>query len=112
MRAYALTDPQLRDLAAFLLQQDHPPAGSGPTSAFQHPVAAMEGRAEFERLSCGSCHAVNGVRQPPPGNLPLTADNVVRKLVSPESFAASDMPAFHLTWKEAGSIALAIRHTQ
>jgi nitric oxide reductase subunit C len=109
MRAYALTDPQVRDLAAFLLDEDHLPVDSRQAAVFQNPGAVMEGRAEFERLSCASCHRVDGVRQP--HLVPLTAGHVAQKLISPESFPASAMPAFHLTWKEAASIELAIRNT-
>lgn len=112
MRAYALTDQQVRDLAAFLLDQDHLPADSRQAAVFQNPGAVMEGRTEFERLSCASCHRVDGVRQPHLRGLPLTAENAARKLISPESFPASEMPAFHLTGKEAASIELAIRNGQ
>jgi hypothetical protein len=44
--------------------------------------------------------------------LALASDNVVWKLVAPESFAGSAMPVFHLTSKEAVSIELAIRNPQ
>ena len=53
-----------------------------------------------------------GSREPRFTGLALASDNVVWKLVAPESFAGSAMPVFHLTSKEAVSIELAIRNPQ
>jgi nitric oxide reductase subunit C len=111
MGAYGLTDRQVGDLTAFLLNDDGGPATPSRDVAWD-VRAVMEGQSEFERLSCGSCHRIEGIREPRLTGLPIASDKVAWKLVAPESFAGSDMPAFHLTWKEAASIELAIRNPQ
>jgi mono/diheme cytochrome c family protein len=111
MRAYGLTDRQVGDLTAFLLN-DRSQAASASQPVASNLGAVMDGQAEFERLSCASCHRLEGVREPRLSGLPLSSDNVAWKLVARESFAGSHMPAFHLTWKEAASIELAIQNPQ
>ena len=110
MRAYGLTDQQLGDLTSFLLNDGTDDVASRPVPSDFSAVA--EGQSEFERLSCTSCHRLEGSREPRVTGLPLASDNVAWKLVAPQSFAGSEMPAFHLTWKEAASIELAIRNPQ
>jgi len=111
MGAYRLTDRQVGDLTAFLLNDD------GGAASASHEVAldfraVLEGESAFEQLSCGSCHRIEGMREPRLTGLPLASDNVAWKLVAPNTFVGSDMPAFHLTWKEAASIELAIQNPQ
>ena len=110
MRAYGLTDRQVGDLTSFLLNDSTRDGPSRPVLSDLSAVA--KGRSEFERLSCASCHRLEGSREPRFTGLALASDNVVWKLVAPESFAGSAMPVFHLTSKEAVSIELAIRNPQ
>ena len=108
MRAYGLTDRQVGDLTTFLLND----RGAPSRPVVSNVSAVAEGQSQFERLSCVSCHRLKGTHEPRFTGLPLASDNVVWKLVAPESFGGSAMPVFHLTSKEAVSIELAIRNPQ
>jgi mono/diheme cytochrome c family protein len=111
MGAYGLTDRQLGDLTTFLLNDGGGPAPPSRDAA-SDVRAIMEGQSEFERLSCASCHRIEGLGEPRLTGLPIASDSVAWRLVAPESFAGSDMPAFQLTSKEAASIEVAIRNPQ
>jgi mono/diheme cytochrome c family protein len=113
MRAYPLTAYQIADLTAFLLGDDsNSQAAPSPPTIEPNATTVMEGQAEFERLSCASCHRLEGVAEPRLSGLPLSSDNVASKLMARSSFSGSEMPAFHLSWKDATSIELAIRNPQ
>jgi len=131
MLQYRLTDDQLRDLTAFLLDQyrssDEP---ESPPAAYQDPRAVAAGRAVFERRGCPSCHRLPGLRtgsrigptlagiadRDPDeltyvaGGVRRTADNYIAlKLLKPDGLGQpSQMPTFSFTPAQAAKIALAL----
>ena len=132
MLQYRLTDAQLRDLTAFLLEE-YGTAGRAPEQApasYQDPQAVAAGRAAFIRRGCASCHrlegvpdqgrigpSLTGVADRDPDQLPYGA-NVVRhttdnyiflKVLRPNSLGQpSLMPTFDFQPVEAARITLAL----
>ena len=69
MLRYRLTDTQLRDLTAFLLEE-YSTSGGTPAAtpqAYEDPQAVAAGRATYIRRGCPSCHHIAGV--PDPGRI-------------------------------------------
>jgi mono/diheme cytochrome c family protein len=132
MLQYRLSDTQLRDLTAFLLDEYGTP-GRPPEQApasYQDPQAVAAGRATFMRRGCASCHRLTGVpdqgRIGPslagvadrdPDQLPFGA-NIVRhttdnyiflKVLRPDALGQpSLMPTFDFQPVEAAKITLAL----
>ncbi len=69
MLQYRLSDTQLRDLTAFLLEEYRTSGGSPDLAprAFEDLQAVAAGRATFVRRGCPSCHHLTGV--PDPGRI-------------------------------------------
>ena len=65
MLQYRLTDAQLRDLSAFLLDEYKTTGGSEETvpAPYQDARAVAEGRGVFIRHGCYGCHKLGGVRE-------------------------------------------------
>ena len=132
MLQYRLADDQVRDLAAFLLQE-YTSGGAGPETAlpsFQDAAAVTAGRATFIARGCYSCHRLPGVavtgkfgpslagvadRDPDQltyGNSRArhTTDNYIFvKLLQPDGLGSpSSMPTFGFTPGEAATITVAL----
>src|SRR6266496_5819781 len=62
MLQYRLSDDQLRDLAAFLLEEYRTTGGEAETApaSYEDPRAVAEGRAAFVRRGCYGCHHLAG----------------------------------------------------
>lgn len=133
MLQYRLTDDQLRDLSAFLLDEyrSSDTAAEPPPVMYQDARAIASGRATFVRRGCTSCHHVGdlkdagrigpslaGIADRNPDellfggnvNVRRTADNYIfLKVLHPDSMAQpSMMPTFGLTPIDAAKIALAL----
>ncbi len=69
MLQYRLSDTQLRDLTAFLLDEYRTSGGTpdATPAAYEDPQAVAAGRATFIRRGCPSCHHIAGV--PDPGRI-------------------------------------------
>ncbi|MCX6538415.1 MAG: c-type cytochrome [Acidobacteria bacterium] len=131
MLQYRLTDDQVRDLTAFLLEQyrstDTPE--SAP-AAYQDARAVAAGRSVFEKRGCASCHQLPGVTESgrigpslagiadrDPDQL-LYGSHIVRhttenyiflKVLLPSALGQpSTMPTFSFTPAQAAKIALAL----
>lgn len=63
MLHYRLTDDQVRDLSAFLLQEDTSGTAGPepPMPSFEDPAAVASGRSAFVARGCYSCHRLPGV---------------------------------------------------
>jgi mono/diheme cytochrome c family protein len=130
MLQYRLTDDQLRDLTAYLMEENTGVAGPEASSAFQDSQLVAAGRETFIRRGCASCHHLEGITESArlgpslagvadrdPDQLPY-GPNVVRrtignyiflKLEHPDEVAQpSLMPTFQFTPDQAASIALAL----
>lgn len=132
MLQYRLTDVQLRDLTAFLLEE-YRSGDTGPEPppvTYQDARAVMAGRGIFERRGCTSCHRLGamkntgrigpslagiGDRNPDElafgrGNVRRTADNYIfLKVLHPDALLpTSMMPTFDFAPIEAARIALAL----
>ncbi len=131
MLQYRLTDDQLRDLTAFLLEEYRTgDAGPEPPPAPADPLAIAAGRETFIRRGCASCHhlagipdsghlgpSLAGVADRDPEQLTYGAPGVRRtienylflKLEKPDALVQpSLMPTFHFTPIQAADIALAL----
>jgi cytochrome c2/nitrate reductase cytochrome c-type subunit len=132
MLQYRLSDDQLRDLTAFLLDEYHSPdAGPEPPPvAYQDARAIAAGRATFERRGCTSCHRLSGIKEAGrigpslagiadrnPDELLFgtvkvrhTTDNYIfLKVLRPDALAnPSMMPTFGFAPIDAARIALAL----
>lgn len=132
MLRYRLRDDQVRDLAAFLLEEYGTPGGveeKAPAS-YQDPRAVADGRALFVRRGCYGCHRLTGipaagktgpslagVADRDPDQLPY-GDRVVRhttdnylflKLLMPDALGEpSLMPTFSFTPAQAATITVAL----
>ena len=132
MLQYRLTDNQLRDLTAYLLEE-YSSAGDGsepPSATYQDARLVSAGRAVFERRGCQSCHrlaaikdagrigpSLAGVADRDPNEWPY-GSNVVRhttdnyiflKVLLPDTLGQpSLMPTFGLTPADAAKITLAL----
>jgi cytochrome c2 len=132
MLQYRLTDDQLRDVTAFLLEE-YSSAGmqaDPPPAAYQDARVIATGRAIFERRGCASCHhltaitdagrigpSLAGIADRDPDELPY-GTNIVRhstdnyiflKVLLPDTVAQpSSMPTFGLTPADAAKITLAL----
>jgi mono/diheme cytochrome c family protein len=132
MPQYRLTDTQVRDLSAFLMEE-YSSGGSAADqtpATFQDPQAMTAGRATFVRRGCASCHQLKGVTEEgrigpslagvadrDPDQLPYGA-NVVRhttdnyiylKVLSPDALGQSSlMPTFDFQPAEAAKITIAL----
>jgi cytochrome c2 len=132
MLQYRLTDDQLRDLSAFLLEE-YRSGGTGPEPppvTYQDARLLAAGRAVFERRGCTSCHRLSsikdsgrigpslaGIADRDPDELPY-GQNVVRhttenyiflKMLWPDALGQpSSMPTFGFTPSDAAKIALAL----
>jgi len=132
MLQYRLSDDQLRDLAAFLLEE-YRTTGRGAETApasYADPHAVAEGRAAFVRHGCYGCHhlpgvaevgkigpSLAGVADRDPDQLPYgsnvvrhTADNYLfLKLLQPGALGTpSLMPTLGFTPAQAGTITVAL----
>jgi len=132
MLEYRLSDAQLRDLTAFLLEEYKTTEG-GPEPApalSQDARAVAEGRSVFIRRGCYGCHELAGVReagkigpslagvadrdpeQLPYGGKPVrrTTDNYIfLKLQQPDALGSpSLMPTFSFAPAQAARITLAL----
>jgi mono/diheme cytochrome c family protein len=132
MLQYRLTDDQVRDLAAFLLQE-YRSTDAGPETppaSFQDAAAVAAGRATFIKRGCASCHrlpgisaqgkigpSLAGVADRDPDQLTYgtsgarhTADNYIFvKLLHPDGLGTpSAMPTFGFTPAEAATITIAL----
>jgi mono/diheme cytochrome c family protein len=132
MLQYRLTDAQVRDLAAFLLEEYKTPGGEAePAPApYQDAPAVAEGRAVFIRRGCYGCHGLPGTREAgkigpslagvadrDPDQLPYgkgavrrTTDNYIfLKLQQPDALGPpSLMPTFAFTPAQAATITVAL----
>ncbi len=132
MLQYRLTDDQLRDLSAFLLDE-YRSGDTGPEPppvAYQDARAVAAGRAVFERRGCTSCHRLGsmkdagrigpslaGIEDRNPdelvfgvANVRHTTDNYIYlKVLHPEALSQpSMMPTFAFAPIDAAKIALAL----
>ncbi len=132
MLEYRLSDDQLRDLAAFLLEEYRTTGGEAETApaSYEDPRAVAEGRAAFVRHGCYGCHHLPGVAESgkigpslagvadrDPDQLPY-GRNVVRhttdnylflKLLLPDALGTpSLMPTLGFTPAQAGTITMAL----
>jgi cytochrome c2 len=132
MLQYRLTDDQLRDLSAFLLDE-YRSGDTGPEPppvAYQDARAIAAGRAVFERRGCTSCHRLGsmkdagrigpslaGIEDRNPdelvfgaANVRHTTDNYIYlKVLRPEALSQpSMMPTFAFAPIDAAKIALAL----
>lgn len=132
MLQYRLTDDQLRDLTAFLLDE-YRSGNSGPEPppvTYQDARAVAAGRAIFERRGCTSCHRLGGLkdtgrigpslagiadRNPDElvfgnANVRRTTDNYIfLKVLHPDALSPSSMmPTFDFAPIEAAKITLAL----
>lgn len=132
MLQYRLSDDQLRDLAAFLLEEYRTTSGETETApaSYEDPHALAEGRATFVRHGCYGCHHLPGVTEAgkigpslagvadrDPDQLPY-GRNVVRhttdnylflKLLMPDALGTpSLMPTLGFTPAQAGTITVAL----
>ena len=132
MLQYRLTDNQLRDLTAFLLDEyrSGDTAAEPPPVTFQDARAIAAGQAVFERRGCASCHrlpsikdtgrvgpSLAGIADRDPDDLPYgsnivrrTAENYIfLKLLMPDALGQpSSMPTFGFTPVDAAKITLAL----
>jgi len=132
MLQYRLRDDQVRDLAAFLLEEYRTPGGEAeaPSASYQDPGAAAQGRAVFLRRGCYGCHrlagvtgagrigpSLAGVADRDPDQLPYgarvvrhTTDNYIfLKLLLPDGLGPpSLMPTFAFTPAQAATITVAL----
>jgi cytochrome c2 len=132
MLQYRLTDDQLRDLSAFLLDEyrSGDTAPEPPPVTYQDARAVASGRAVFERRGCTSCHRLGSIknagrigpslagiadRNPDElafgsANVRHTADNYIYlKVLRPEALLQpSMMPTFGFAPIDAARIALAL----
>ncbi|MBZ5559084.1 MAG: cytochrome c [Acidobacteriia bacterium] len=132
MLQYRLSDPQWRDVTAFLLEQ-YSSADTGaepPPVTYQDARVLAAGRAVFERRGCPSCHrlaaikdagrigpSLAGIADRDPDELPYgtnvvrhTTDNYIfLKVLLPDTLGqTSTMPTFAFTPADAAKIALAL----
>ena len=132
MLQYRLTDDQLRDVTAFLLEEyrSSETGAEPPPAAYQDARAIASGRATFERRGCSSCHHLAGMkdggrigpslagiadRNPDEllfGDVKVrrTTDNYIfMKVLHPDALAnPSMMPTFGFAPIDAAKIALAL----
>jgi len=132
MLQYRLADDQVRDLAAFLLEEYRTPGGEGERAgaSYQDPRAVTEGRAVFVHRGCYGCHrlagvpdagkigpTLAGVADHDPDQLPYgegmvrhTTDNYMfLKLLRPDALGQSSlMPTFAFTPAQAATITVAL----
>ncbi len=132
MLQYRLGDDQLRDLAAFLLEEYRTSGGEAETAPapYEDPRAVAEGRAAFVRRGCYGCHhlagiaevgrigpSLAGVADRDPDQLPYgpnevrhTTDNYLfLKLLMPDALGTpSLMPTLGFTPAQAGTITVAL----
>jgi mono/diheme cytochrome c family protein len=132
MLQYRLTDAQIRDLTAFLLDEYRTPGGEaeGAPAPYQDAHAEAEGRAVFVRRGCYGCHQLAGIHEAgkigpslagvadrDPEQLPYggkavrrTADSYIfLKLQQPDALGApSLMPTFSFTPAQAATITVAL----
>jgi mono/diheme cytochrome c family protein len=132
MLRYRLGDDQVRDLAAFLLEEYRTPGTEAETATapYQDPRAVTEGRAVFVRRGCHGCHrlagvpdagkvgpSLAGVADRDPDQLPYgervvrhTTDNYIfLKLLLPDALGQpSLMPTFAFTPAQAATITVAL----
>jgi cytochrome c2 len=132
MLQYRLTDDQVRDLAAYLLQEFRSGDAAPETApaSFQDPRMVAAGRAAFIKHGCYGCHQLPGVAaqgkigpslagvadhdpdQLSYGSFPArhTTDNYLfLKLLHPDSLGSpSIMPTFAFTPSEAATITIAL----
>jgi cytochrome c2 len=132
MLQYRLTDDQLRDLTAFLLDEYRTQGGEGESAAapYQEAAAVAAGREVFVRRGCYGCHQLDGIREKgkigpslagiadrDPEQLPYggkavrrTAENYIfLKLRQPDALGApSLMPTFDFTPVQAATITVAL----
>jgi cytochrome c2/cytochrome c5 len=132
MLRYRLTDSQIRDVVAFLLEEYKTLGGEAePAPApYQDARAVAEGRTVFVRRGCYGCHELAGIRETgkigpslagvadrDPDQLPYggkavrrTTDNYIfLKLQQPDALGApSLMPSFSFAPAQAARITLAL----
>jgi len=132
MLQYRLTDTEVRDLTAFLLDEYRTPGGEaeGAPAPYQDAHAVAEGRSVFVKRGCYGCHQLAGVRETgkigpslagvadrDPEQLPYggkavrrTADNYIfLKVQQPDALGApSLMPTFSFTPAQAATITMAL----
>jgi mono/diheme cytochrome c family protein len=132
MLRYRLTDTQIRDVTAFLLEEYKTTSGEAEPApaAYADAHALAEGRAVFVRRGCYGCHRLAGIRETgkigpslagvadrDPDQLPYgskavrrTTDNYIfLKLQQPDALgAASLMPTFSFAPAQAARITLAL----
>jgi mono/diheme cytochrome c family protein len=132
MLEYRLRDDQIRDLAAFLLEEYRTPGGEVETApaSYQEAKAMEAGRAVFIRRGCYGCHRLAGVAEAgkigpslagvadrDPDQLPYgrnevrhTTDNYMfLKLLLPDALGTpSLMPTFSFTPAQAATITVAL----
>ena len=132
MLQYRLTDDQIRDLTAFLLDEYRSgDAGTESTpAAYQDARLIASGRSVFERRGCASCHrlasvadtsrigpSLAGIADRDPDELPYgsgevrhsTENYIFLKVLLPDTLGSpSLMPTFGFTPAAAAKIALAL----
>ena len=131
MLEYRLTDAQVRDLTAFLLEEFTTTSGLEPAPApSQDAHAVAEGRAVFVRRGCYGCHELAGIHETgkigpslagvadrDPEQLPYggkavrrtTENYIFLKLQQPDALGApSLMPTFSFAPADAARITLAL----
>ncbi|MGE5245699.1 MAG: c-type cytochrome [Betaproteobacteria bacterium] len=131
MLQYRLTDDQVRDLTAYLLDEYRTTdAPETAPAAYQDARAVAAGRADFERRGCPSCHQLPGVAESgrigpslvgiadrDPDELPYgaslvrhtTENYLFLKVLMPDALGQpSSMPTFSFTPDQAAKIALAL----
>ncbi|HXK09527.1 MAG TPA: c-type cytochrome [Vicinamibacteria bacterium] len=132
MLQYRLTDAELRDLTAFLLDEYRTAGGEveAAQAPYQDAHAVAEGRTVFVKRGCYGCHDLAGIRETgkigpslagvadrDPEQLPYgaravrrTADNYIfLKLQEPEALGSpSLMPTFSFSPVQAATITVAL----
>lgn len=131
MLQYRLTDDELRDLTAFLLDEYRTSDTPEPASAaYQDAAAVAAGSAVFQRRGCASCHqlagmppearigpSLSGIADRDPDELPYgssivrhtTENYIFLKVLIPDALGQpSLMPTFSFTPNQAATVALAL----
>jgi cytochrome c2 len=132
MLQYRLTDEQIRDLTAFLLDEYRTPGGEAESAPapYQDPHGVAEGRTVFVKRGCYGCHELAGIHETgkigpslagvadaDPEQLSYGGKNVRRtaenyiflKVEQPDALGSpSLMPTFSFTPVQAATITVAL----
>lgn len=109
-----VTGAQAQAIAAFLVsaRPARAEAAAIAIAPSRDPAHVEEGRLLYERLSCGTCHALGGLDREAKGTAPdlahvrerMRADDIAAFVVDPAAFGSTTMPAFELAPEEAARL--------